>query len=94
MVNRPVGGANVKLGEAQMSYTVTHGGTTGGVRPGPVGLDPGLNLEQALHMARGLLAEGKPNVAIIDGNGHEISGADLIACCNGKKTLSPDLRAN
>ena len=77
-----------------MAYIVTHGGTTDGVRPGPVGLDPGLNLEQALAFARNLLAEGKPNVAIIDGNGHQISGADLIACCKGEKTLTPDLRAN
>lgn len=77
-----------------MPYIVTHGGTIGGIRPGPAGLDPGLNLEQALHVACTLLAEGKPNVAITDGKGQEISGADLIACCKGEKTLTPDLRAN
>jgi len=77
-----------------MPYTVTHGGTIGGVRPGPVGLDPGLNLEQACEMARSLLAEGKPNITITDGKGHEISGPDLIACCKGEKTLTPDLRAS
>jgi hypothetical protein len=77
-----------------MAYIVSHGGTTDGIRPGPAGLDPGLNLEQALAVARNLLAEGKPNVAIIDGNGRQISGADLIACCKGEKTLTPDLRAN
>jgi hypothetical protein len=77
-----------------MSYIVTHGGTIGGMRPGPVGIDPGLNLEQALDMARSLLAGGKPNVTISDGKGHEISGAALIACCTGKKTLTADLRVN
>ncbi len=73
----------------RMTYIVTHGG----LHHGPVGLDPGLTLEQALAMAGHLLWERKPNVAIQDGNGRSISGDDLVACCKGEKNLTPDLRA-
>jgi hypothetical protein len=75
-----------------MSYTVSRGGTIGGQRPGPVALTVDLNLEQALHRARSVLAEGQPNVSIIDGKGNQISGDDLVACCKNEKTLTPDLR--
>jgi hypothetical protein len=77
-----------------MPYFVTHGGTDGRGRPGPVGIDPGLTLEQALHMACSLLAQRQPSVTINDGKGNTISGNELVACCNGEKTLSADLRAN
>jgi hypothetical protein len=39
------------------------------------------------------MSEGYINVAIQDGNGKNISGADLIACCKREKTLTSDLRA-
>lgn len=76
-----------------MPYTVTHGGTINNERPGPAGLDVGLNLAQALQMACHLLSEGQANVSILDGRGNEVSGDVLIACCKGQKTLTPDLRA-
>jgi hypothetical protein len=80
----------------QMSYIVTHGAAE---RHAPAGIDisprsSGFTLEQALARACQLLAEGMQNVVITDGAGHEISGADLAACCRGEKTLTPDLRAN
>jgi hypothetical protein len=70
-----------------MTYTVTHG-------VGPVALDIGFDLESALAHAQNLLFDGKANVTIQDGDGRSISGNDLAACCNGEKTLTPDLRAN
>jgi hypothetical protein len=76
-----------------MAYTVTHGPL---IERGPIAIDSGngsgFDLERALAHARRLLSEGKPNVAIHDGDGRSISGADLIACCEGKKTLTPHLR--
>jgi hypothetical protein len=78
-----------------MAYTVTHGPL---VERGPIAIDSGtgsgFDLERALAHAQRLLSEGKPNVTIQDGSGQSISGADLIACCEGKKNLTPDLRAN
>jgi hypothetical protein len=75
-----------------MSYTVTHD------IGGPVGLDfgpqpKGYDLDGALAAARELLLEGKANVTIQDGNGNSISGNELVACCNGDKKLTADLRA-
>lgn len=69
-----------------MSYLVTHKGRRAAI--GPVD-----DIHAALAIARQLLAELKPDIAIQDGVGREISGADLIACCKGEKTLSADLRA-
>jgi hypothetical protein len=69
-----------------MTYMVTDG-------IAPVAPDEWFDLGGALAYARQLLLDGKPNVTIQDGNGHGISGDDLIACCNGEKTLTPDLRA-
>jgi hypothetical protein len=57
-----------------------------------VGIDPGLSLSDALAMACQLLSEQKDNVTI-RGDGVSITGDDLVACCNGTKTLSADLRA-
>lgn len=76
-----------------MRYFVTHGGTDGRGRPGPVGIDPGLTLEQALHMAHSLLVQRQPNVTISDSKGNTISGNELVACCNREKILTADLRA-
>jgi hypothetical protein len=47
----------------------------------------------AVRMARQMLAVGMVNVSINDGLGYKISGDDLIACCEGKKQLTNDLRA-
>jgi ethanolamine utilization protein EutQ (cupin superfamily) len=49
------------------------------------------DLQGALAHACQLLLEGKLNVTIKDDNGHQISGGDLVACCKGDKTISPDL---
>jgi hypothetical protein len=54
----------------------------------------GLSLEHALGHAQNLMAEGKNNVTIIDNKGNSITGADLVACCEGRKILSHDLRAS
>ena len=75
-----------------MAYLVTHG--RGG---GPAAIDIGhpkqFDLNNALLQACRLLSQRLPNVAIQDGNGRSISGDDLVACCKGEKTLTPDLRA-
>jgi hypothetical protein len=70
-----------------MSYLVTRG-------KGPVGIDrPIPDIPSALRLACRLISEGYVNVAIQDGKGKNISGADLIACCKRERTLTPDLRA-
>ncbi len=75
-----------------MNYIVTHEADD------EVALDLGdgekaFDLSGALAFAAKLIAEGKEYVAIDDGNGNRISGADLTACVEGRKTLTPDLRA-
>jgi hypothetical protein len=66
---------------SQMAYIVTHGE---GFGPQPIDTLP--TLEDALAHAHWLLFfEGRPNIAIQDGNGRSISGADLVACWNGEK---------
>jgi hypothetical protein len=69
-----------------------------GQKPGPAGISTGpqprgFDLEGALAQARQLLAEGNDHVKITNGEGREISGADLVACCEGTKNLTADLRA-
>jgi hypothetical protein len=73
-----------------MSYLVTHGNVPA---PGPVGIDTPKDLPTALAQACYLLSEGKPNVTIIDGDGNQISGNDLVECCNETKRFTPDLKA-
>ena len=51
------------------------------------------DLPDALRKARELLQTSLVKVTIEDCHGNRISGDDLIACCNGKMKLSPDLRA-
>ena len=51
------------------------------------------DLAGALAFAKTLIADGKPLVTIDDGNGHRITGVELEACCEGKMTLTDDLRA-
>lgn len=75
-----------------MTYIVTH--DTSHPAALDLGNPKGFDMQGALAHARQLLSEGEPNVAIQDGNGHRISGDDLVACCNGDKTMSPDLRAS
>jgi hypothetical protein len=48
---------------------------------------------EALAVACNYLKSGMDEVAILDREGHRISGADLEACCRGEKSLTSDLRA-
>jgi hypothetical protein len=76
-----------------MPYTVTfgrfdeHGKAMAGI------IDQPFELSDALNHACRLLSEGEQDVAIQDGSGRSIQGDELIACCQGEKTLTPDLRA-
>lgn len=78
------------------NYFVTFGGFDANGKPTPAAIDVGspksFQLSEALAHACRLLSEGKQHVAIGDGMGKSISGDDLVACCRGDKTLSPDLR--
>jgi hypothetical protein len=69
---------------------VTHANAPAAIDVGHRG---GFDLNQALAHACQLLSEGAPNVAILDGTGRSISGDDLLACCKGEKTLTPDPQA-
>ena len=68
-----------------MAYSVTFGN-----RPGPVAVHEEFDLDRALVHACRLLSEGHMDVAIQDGNGKRVSGDKLLACCEGKKKLTPD----
>lgn len=75
-----------------MNYIVTH------EEDDNVSLDLGdgtraFDLQGALAFARHLVDQGKANVTIDDGDGNRITGDALIACCDGTKTLSADLKA-
>jgi hypothetical protein len=76
-----------------MAYIVTHTNP----HPGPAGIDigseRGFDLDSALAHACQLLSQGRLDVAIEDGRGKSIRGADLIACCRGEKKLTADLQA-
>jgi hypothetical protein len=74
-----------------MKYLVSHAAAN--VPNSPAGIDVGLELRDALALAGQLIAENRQDVFIADGNGRQISGEDLAACCRGEKTLTPDLRA-
>ena len=75
-----------------MSYIVTHNaGMAAAVDLGHSTVE--FDLGGALAHACQLLAEGAQDVAIQDGSWKSIRGDDLIACCHGKKVLTPDLRA-
>ncbi len=74
-----------------MRYSVTH--MAANVPRSPVGIDTDLDLKAALALAGQLISEDRQNVTIADGNGRQISGEDLAACCRGEKTLTADLRA-
>jgi hypothetical protein len=76
-----------------VTYLVT--GDTVGTAAIDSGRGKDFTLEEALAHACRMLSEGGwLNVAIRDEQGRSISGADLIACCNGEKTLTPSLQAN
>jgi hypothetical protein len=75
-----------------MAYIVTHTNP----HPGPAGIDVrpgGFDLDGALAHACELLTQGLSDVAIQDGSGRSIRGADLVACCRGEKKLTADLQA-
>jgi len=57
---------------------------------GPTGA---YELDDAIVHAYRLVDEGKHNVAIRDEEGNSISGDDLIACYNGDKKMTVDLKA-
>ena len=72
--------------DTKLTYLVTHG-------TGPAAIDQEFDLNGALAHACRLLSDGMQDVAIQDGSGKNIREDDLIACCQGIKTLTPDLRA-
>jgi hypothetical protein len=74
-----------------MKYFVSY--AMAGVPKGPVAIDDNLSLEEALRLACELIAQGDQDVFIGDGNGNQIGGAELAACCRNEKKLTPDLRA-
>lgn len=52
-------------------------------------------LQRALELARQFLSQGGSDVAIRDyWRRTEISGTDLVLCCNGEKLLTAGLQAN
>jgi hypothetical protein len=69
-----------------MRYMVTFGN-----RPAAIGAL--VDLQDALADGCDQIARGEMDVAIQDGSGKSIRGAELAACCRGEKTLTPDLRA-
>jgi hypothetical protein len=73
-----------------MSYLVTHGNDPA---PGPIAIDTCKDLQTALAHACYLISTGHPNVTIADGDGHQISGDELVECCNETKKLTSDLKA-
>lgn len=74
-----------------MAYSVTF--EASGAAALDLGKPRDFDLQEALKHAHKLFWDGKSGVAIQDGKGNCISGADLIACCRGEKILTPDLRA-
>jgi hypothetical protein len=73
------------------SYIVTHRVSSDPISP--FALDEVDDLEVALAHSKTLLSSGQLGVAIQDGEGREIFGYDLAACCRGEKKLTSDLRA-
>ena len=73
-----------------MAYTVT------GQAPDVPGvLAQGANdVQEALRKACQMLQSGAVNVTIQDGSGNKITGADLVACCEGKKSLTTNLKTS
>lgn len=60
-----------------------------GVRPIALRYD---TVDKALGQARAFLERGMEAVSIADGDGHQINGTELEACCRGEKSLSRDLQ--
>jgi len=71
-----------------MSYVVTYGNSPA---PGPIAIIECEDIPRALACAHQLLFEGKPNVAIGDGK-TQISGNELIECCNETKKITDDFK--
>ena len=76
-----------------MRYSVSY--AMAGVPKGPVAIDdnfkPGRSTR--LSLACELIADGSRDVFIGDGNGNQIGGEELAACCRNEKKLWSDLRA-
>ena len=62
-----------------------------GMRPIALRFD---TLDKALRQARAFIERGVDSVSIADGDGHQINGPELAACCRGEKSLSRDLKAS
>jgi hypothetical protein len=73
-----------------MAYTVT-----GRAPDVPGVLAQGAHdVQEALRKACQMLQSGAVNVTIQDGSGNRISGDDLVACCEGRKSLTANLKTN
>ncbi len=62
-----------------------------GVRPIALRYD---TVDKALRQARAFIERGVEAISIADGDGHQINGAELAACCRGEKSLGRDLKAS
>jgi hypothetical protein len=80
-----------------MRYFVTFDEFDANEKPLAAAIDEGpagsYELDDAIVLAYRLLDEGKHNVTIRDGHRNSISGDDLIACYNGDKKMTADLKA-
>jgi hypothetical protein len=52
-----------------------------------------VTVREALGYARSLIVSGSKGVRIEDDCGNHIEGEDLEACCQGRKSLTDDLKA-
>jgi hypothetical protein len=52
-----------------------------------------VSVREALGYARSLIMSGSKGVRIQDHLGNSIEGEDLEACCQGRKSLTDDLKA-
>jgi hypothetical protein len=84
------GHAGRELKDVGMVYVV-RATVSEGVRPIALRFD---TLDNALRQARAFIERGVESVSIADGDGHQINGPELAACCRGEKSLSRDLKAS
>jgi expansin (peptidoglycan-binding protein) len=73
-----------------MAYTVTSDAV--GLAIGPTA-ETASDVHEALSKARQMYDAGFANVSIADQAGHQIDGAELLDCIEGKKKITTDLRA-
>lgn len=75
-----------------MRYFVAFGDPTSAAATDE-GLSRSFELADALAHACRLLDEKKQNVTIRDDRNNSIAGDDLLACCDGDKEITADLKA-